>query len=176
MDQIRYYLSNPVVACGTIFMVSALALLAALGMEFTLGLDPCILCVYQRWPYVLTTGLGILGLATLYNEEWVRFAAIIIFVAAIAFFVNGLIAFYHVGVENHWWKSALEGCAVSFQTGSMEELMAMFDDKIPARCDEVPWSFLGISMAGYNMVLSFLLAAGSGYSAVLLTRRDNGML
>lgn len=176
MDDLRYMLANPVAVCGGIFMISLLALFTAFVAEFAFDLDPCVLCVYQRWPYAVTTLLGIAGLATLYEEEWIQYVAIIVFLAAIAFFVNGLIAFYHVGVEQHWWKSALEGCAVEFETGSMEELRAMFDKTIGARCDEVAWSFLGISMAGFNMVLSFLLAAGSGYSAVLLMRREQGAL
>ncbi len=174
MDEIRYYLVNPVFTCGGIFMISILALVVALGTEFTLNLDPCELCIWQRWPYVITTALGMIGLVTLYREEWVQYASMVIFIAAAVFFANFLLAFYHVGVEYHWWTSALEGCAVEFKKGSLEELVAMFDDKIPARCDDVKFRFLGISMAGYNMLLSLALAVASGYSAVLVMRRDRG--
>jgi len=171
-DTLEFYLSNPIATCGAIFLVSLLALIFAFGMEFMMGLKPCVLCIYQRVPYFITTGLGVIGLATLYREEWINYAAYVIFFTAITFFVGGVIAFYHVGVEQHWWASALEGCAVEFEKGSIEELKAMIDKKIPARCDEIPWSFLGVSMAGYNVLASLILAFLTGYSAVIIRRTN----
>lgn len=173
---IKAFLANPIVACGMIFLVSAISLIAALIAQYAFGLEPCILCIYQRWPYGIAMLLAVAGLGTLYDERWTKYTAIIVFMCAIVFFTGGLIAFYHVGVEQHWWASAVEGCAANFETGSIEQLKAMMDKKPAVPCDQVAWSFLGVSMAGYNLLLSFALAAGCGFSAVYIRRKtDSGL-
>lgn len=172
------YLSNPIIMSGFIFLVSCSSLTMALIAQYVFGLEPCILCIYQRWPYGITALLGVIGLASLYKEEWAKYVAGIVFLSAVTYFIGGLIAFYHVGVEQHWWVSVLEGCAVDFETGSVDELIALFDNKPAVRCDEIPWAdpIFGISMAGYNVLMSLGLAVICGISSVLIARRANGML
>lgn len=174
-DPIERILSEPAASCGMIFLICAGALGTAYIAEYGFGLTPCILCLYERVPYFIGGALGILGLGTLYKEEWFPHSVIFIFLSAITFFVGGILAFYHVGVEQHWWKSALEGCSVDFESGSIDELMALFDRKPAARCDEIPWAdpILHISMAGYNVMTSFGLAATCLWSAILIRRRMN---
>ena len=175
-DFLKYTLANPIITCGMIFLVSVLSLMFALTSQYVFGLEPCILCIYQRWPYAVTAGLAIIGLGTLYSEETAKYSSIMIFLSAIVFFVSALIAFYHVGVEQHWWVSAVEGCAVNFTQGSVEELVAMIDNRPAARCDEIAWSFLGISMAGYNTLLSLVMTVACTFSAIFIRRRENGVL
>lgn len=169
-------LANAIVVSGMIFLISVLTLAAVFTAQYAFGLEPCTLCIYQRWPYAITALLGIIGLGSLYEESWYRYASIIIFLSSITFFVGGLIAFYHVGVEQHWWRSVLEGCAADFKAGSVQEIVAILDKKPAVRCDQVAWSFMGISMAGYNMIASLIWAFLSGYSAVLVARKANGVL
>lgn len=169
-------LANPIVVCGGIFLISALSLMTALISQYVFGLEPCILCIYQRWPYGIAMLLATAGLAMLYDEHRVKYTAIAVLLCAAVFFAGGLIAFYHVGVEQHWWISAVEGCVANFETGSIEDLKALLDSTPAVRCDQVAWSFLGISMAGYNMLLSFALAAGCALSALFIQRKINGVL
>lgn len=173
----KYILSNPVLACGFIFLISCLSLAFALVAQHVFDLQPCVLCLYQRWPYGINALLGAAGLALLYKEEWTKRAAVTVFLASLFFFAGGVIASYHVGVEQHWWTSILEGCAVDFDTSSVDDLVALFDNNKPAvRCDEVAWRLFGISMAGYNVLMSFALAGISLWSSILIVRRANGVL
>ena len=177
-ETLKHMMANPVTACGAIFLISAIALMTALLAEYAFDLQPCILCIYQRWPYGIAMILSIVGLGTLYEENWIRFCSPAVFLCAVVFFINGLIASYHIGIEQHWWTSAIEGCAVDFAPGSVEELMAMMDNKPAVRCDEIAWAdpVLGLSMTVYNMMLSFTLAVGSAFSAVYIQRKLNGIL
>ncbi len=175
---LKHIMANPVAVCGTIFLISALSLMTALIAQYVFKLEPCILCIYQRWPYGIAMILSFFGLAVLYKEEWVRYSSALVFLCAVTFLIGGAIAFYHVGVEQHWWKSALEGCAVDFSAASVDELMALMDNKPAARCDQIAWAdpIFGISMAGYNMVMSFALAIGSALAAIFMQRKVNGVL
>ena len=75
-----------------------------------------------------------------------------------------------MGVEQGWWQG-LAGCSTTLESGlSFEEFKARIMDAPTARCDEVTWSLLGISMAGYNLALSVALAAGSLWAARRLMR------
>ncbi|MCB9996436.1 MAG: disulfide bond formation protein B [Rhodospirillales bacterium] len=175
---IIHTMANPVAVNGGIFLISAITLMVALISQYVYGLQPCILCIYQRVPYALTALLGIGGLITLYKEEWGRHAALTVFLSSIIFFIGSVIAFYHSGVEQHWWVSILEGCKVDFDAGSVEELMQLMDNKPAARCDEIPWAdpVFGLSMAAYNTMMSFGLGVGCAISAILIRRKDNGLL
>lgn len=129
---------------------SALALLAALALQYLFGLPPCPLCVWQRWPYLLAVALTAGGLLL----EVPRTALVLVLLVLLA--GVGLAA-YHVGVEEGVF--ALPGtCAAAGQARTVEELRRLLDEA-PPRCDEVSASFLGLSLAGWNLVLGLLLSA-----------------
>jgi disulfide bond formation protein DsbB len=144
------------------------SLLSALGFQHIGGFEPCILCLYQRWPYVAVAALAAIALA-LPRPRWVRPA--LVGLCALALFVGGGVAVFHVGVEQHWWAgtAACEG-QVSIGRGSIEDLRAQMLGAPVARCDQVPWSLFGISMAGYNAMISFGLGALSLFAAWRLAR------
>ncbi len=177
-DALKYLLANSIAVCGGIFLVSTTSLMMALIAEYAFGLEPCILCIYQRWPYVITALLGVMGIAAAYKEEWMKFSALAVLLSSAVFFVGAVIAFYHVGVEQHWWKSALEGCEVDFDPNNVEDLMAILDNKPAVRCDVIPWAdpVFGLSMAAYNAMMSFALGIGCAISSVMIARRANGVL
>src|SRR5690606_26210528 len=109
-------------------------------------------CVYQRWPYVATIALGLAGFALARRHP--AAARIALGLAGLTFLVGGGIAGFHVGVEQGWWQGT-SGCgAPASGTGggamTLEQLRAQVLAAPVVRCDEVPWSLLGISMAGYN--------------------------
>lgn len=137
---------------GFIFIASAATLLGAYGFEYAGGLAPCQLCYYQRLPYfaaMLLCGTAWLrpGLA-----HWISAALMAVFLTG-----AGLGA-YHSGVEWHWWAGPAS-CVAGGSGGSVEDLMAQILAAPIVRCDEIPWSLLGISLAGYNSLISAGLMA-----------------
>lgn len=132
----------------------------ALVGQHVFGLEPCVLCLWQRVPYAAVAVLGALALFVPGD----RTPCLMVGAAAGVFLVGAAIAFYHVGVEEHWWESAVPGCdpeTVSFLNDRMtpEELQAALAAKPPKPCDEVDWRLFGLSLAGLNTIGSLALAA-----------------
>lgn len=169
------WLTNPVYVCGAIFSLSAGSLVFALSMEHLAGLQPCELCLWQRVPFVITGLLGLAGLIAAINPDRLKITAFTVFLCALAFLAGGVIAFYHAGVEQHWWRSFLEGCRVDLPSDPSKMLEFIKSAKaVP--CDNVPWSFLGLSMAAWNALISPVLAVLCFAASVLLARRANKFL
>lgn len=165
-----YILSRPAMACFAFAGVAAGALGMAFMAQYVFGLAPCILCVYQRIPYAVVIGLGILGiLMSRFNE---RPAAFVLGAMSLTFFINSVIAFYHTGVERLWWKSFFEGCAVPELEGSITDVLAKIEAAPVVRCDEIPWAdpLIGLSMANYNVIFCLILAVAALWSAARVTR------
>ncbi len=142
------------------------ALAMALASEGFLGLEPCRLCIYQRWPYAVIVLLGLIGLAR------PRLSRTIAGLTGLAFLLNSAIAFYHTGVERHWWTSAVEGCAVPHFGNEPQNFLENIMSTPAGRCDEIPWAdpLLGLSMANYNAMLCFVFFV---LSALCLSRLRN---
>jgi disulfide bond formation protein DsbB len=79
--------------------------------------------------------------------------------AGLVFVVGAGIAFFHVGVEHHWWQGTDSCGAFGAPATSLEDLRRQLEGQPIVRCDEPAWTMLGISMAGYNMLVSLALAA-----------------
>jgi len=130
----------------------------ALFSQYVGGLYPCEMCYWQRWPHGAAIVLA--GAAFLFQATSPR-ARLLTILAALAIAVSGAIGVFHAGVELGWWQG-LTRCTTGGAL-SLDELM-----KVPlVRCDQVQWSLFGISMAGWNAILSLGSAAVIG---VLLTR------
>jgi len=150
----------------------ALLLLAmAIGMlggayafQYLGGLQPCALCLYQRWPWWIAGGVGLLALLPFGDA---RLRGMLLMLGTLAVWAGAGIAAYHAGVEQKWWPGPTS-CSGGATPGTVEELKAMLLAAPVVRCDDIAWSLFGISMAGYNMLLS--LATGAG--VVMLLRRD----
>jgi disulfide bond formation protein DsbB len=139
----------------------------ALVSQFFFGLEPCVLCIYQRWPYVATIALAVLALSLGRDSLWRPW---LLAAAALAFLIGGGIGVFHVGVERHWWEGTAE-CTGGPAALTVEALRAQIVGRPPARCDEIAFSFLGLSMAGWNVVVSLALAGFSLAAARHLNRR-----
>lgn len=140
------------------------AMATALTTQYGFGLEPCILCIYQRIPYVVA---GVLAAIALSPKVPLRGKIVLIALCGLAFAVDSATAVYHVGVEHHWWESACVG-GVNPEANSPEALQALLAGPPPVPCDRIPWSVFGISMAGYNAMFAFALAVFSAWSAHLL--------
>lgn len=139
-----------------IALLLPLALLGgALGSQYFGGLYPCEMCYWQRYPHGAAIILAVLALVWPAASQRSRTLTLL---AALAIAVSGAIGVYHAGVE----LGIFEGfttCTTTATATSTEELLKKLM-KVPLiRCDQVQWSFLGISMAGWNAVLSLSGAA-----------------
>lgn len=141
----------------------------ALGMayvaQYGFDLEPCILCLYQRIPYGVIAILGFSGM------RWPHLLRPLFALAALVFLSGAAIAFYHVGVEQHWWASAT-GCTGGLSpTITTADLLKSLDAPPPKPCDAVDWTVLGVSMAGWNVVFSTFAVGASLYARARLQEK-----
>lgn len=157
-------------AVKTALYLVALASLAALALAFIgqygFELQPCVLCIYQRWPFAIAAALCLVALT-----PWARpLAAWLLLLSALVLAVNAGIAVYHVGVEQYWWVGS-EACvgpkAGAGTVQTLAELRAQIMATPITRCDEVAFSLFGVSMAGYNVLFSAGLACYAGVAGRL---------
>lgn len=151
----------------------AAACVGALGTAYTaqygFGLEPCILCLYQRIPYALA---GVLALAAIMMPRGIGRTALLMLCVPV-FLVGAGIAFYHVGVEQHWWASAA-GCGGSVSAfTTTADLQASLLAKPEKACDDVDWTLFGLSMTVYNVAASLVLAAATAYGVKRIRSRGN---
>jgi disulfide bond formation protein DsbB len=157
---------RPVTVAAGLGALSAALLLGALGFQYLGRLPPCELCLWQRWPHLAAAIVGILGggaLATgLLGRDLARPLAAL---TALLVAASGAIAVYHAGVEWHWWLGPSQ-C-----TGSAFKLNGTLDLNAPVvMCDRAAWRLFGLSLAGYNAIIS-LGGAGIGLMLLARTRR-----
>lgn len=147
-------LSSPRAVFSGIADVSVLSLAAALTAEIAFGLEPCILCIYQRIPFVLAAIISLIALS-LRAKPGNNMAPTLAGVCSLLFLINSGIALFHSGVERHWWKSPIEGCAVPPLGENAQSILENILSAPTSRCDEIPWAdpILGLSMANYNVLL-----------------------
>jgi len=151
---IRNILQNERLVLLTLGGISAASLAMAYIAQYAYGLQPCVLCIYQRIPFALVVAFAVLGLLTgKYPRLWLG-------LSALALAANSVIASYHTGVERKWWPSFLEGCTIPEMKGDITDVLAQIQAAPVVRCDEIPWTdpVLGLSMANYNVALCLALA------------------
>jgi disulfide bond formation protein DsbB len=148
--------TDPRLAPLLLALAAIASLAVALASQYWGGLQPCVLCIYQRLPYVAVIALGLIGAIVARRGGWLR---IILVLIGLALLLDVGIAFFHVGVEQKWWAGTA-ACGAAFDpTLSAEELKELLLNQPLVRCDEVPWSLFGISMAGYNVIYAAIWSA-----------------
>ena len=155
------YVIQPRRASLLLALVSAAILLGALALQFLGGLAPCPLCIWQRWPYVALVALGLIG--------WRWRPRALLGIATLVLLGEAGLAAYHVGIEQGWWALP-GGCIAGVTAKSVEELKRMLAEAPPA-CDQVGFTFLGLTLAGWNLVASLALAAYAAAAALDVARR-----
>ncbi len=154
----RAVLNDRRLAPAVVLAASVAVLGGAFAFQYLGGLQPCVLCIYQRYPYGVTIALSLLALTLAMQGGRPAMVRALTYMCGLAFLVGAGIAIFHVGVEQHWWQGTSE-CGATGGGKSLEELKQMLEHAPVVRCDAVAWSLFGISMAGYNALLSLLLAA-----------------
>ena len=141
-------------------LASGGALTTALIAQYGFGLAPCVLCSYQRIPYAAVLVFGVCAFAVgKWDHRGVASAL------GGVFLVSAALAFYHNGVEQHWWSAATSCGGGGALPISVQDLKrALSDGGMPRACDDISWSLFGLSITIYNTVLSLALAAGCFWS------------
>jgi disulfide bond formation protein DsbB len=144
-------------------IASALILGGAYFFQYVLGYDPCALCYDQRHIHQGAIAAGLVGgLALMFVPALQKHAIWICLVLGAIYLYSAGFAAWHAGIEYDWW----DGPATCTSTGpvsiSTDDLMSVLDGGGPVvLCDEAAWTLLGISMAGYNALMSLGLALAS---------------
>lgn len=131
-------------------LVPAAMLAAAYAFQYLGGLYPCEMCWWQRWAHMAALAFAAASFALRGMPDKGR---AMVWLAALAIFVSGAIGGYHAGVEAGIFEG-LTQCATTVSSGSAADLLRDIMAAPIVRCDQVPWSLFGISMAGWNAILS----------------------
>jgi disulfide bond formation protein DsbB len=159
-DRVR---AQPLSAAAlAIAAAAALTLAGAWFFELVLGLEPCPLCLDQRIPYYLAIPLGV-AVGILRNERPARVGLALL---GIIMLVGAGYGVYHAGVEWGFWEgpAACAGGAAAVPTGDI--LSSLKNTQRVVSCSEAAWRFLGLSLAGYNVLIAGGLAAFAFWTAL----------
>ncbi|HEY5020327.1 MAG TPA: disulfide bond formation protein B, partial [Steroidobacteraceae bacterium] len=158
---------NPALSAAlAITLIAAATIAGAWFFQLVLGLVPCPLCLEQRYAYYLAIPLGALvALAAAKDAPRGVLAAGLALLAAAAL-GNAVLGTYHAGVEWRFWQGPTDCTGPVGNLGSAGDLLARLDTVKVIRCDEVQWRFLGLSLAGYNVLISLLMAAIAAWGIV----------
>lgn len=153
--------SEPGVAPAAVIAVFAAAtLVGAWIFQYGFGLAPCPLCLQQRWPYYATIPLAALVAVAAAQKAPRKLLAVGFALIALIMLVGAGLAGYHAGVEWQWWAGPQDCSAAgtSFSGGAASDLLRRMGTARVVRCDEAAWRFLGLSLAGWNVLISLSLA------------------
>ena len=149
------YTSLPVMAA--LFLGTA-TIAGAWFFELVIGLAPCPMCLTQRWPYYIGLPLLVLALIMIKNNS--RNIALICLAAASVLFVAGAIyGGYHSGVEWRLWEGPAACSGGQDLSSSVGNLLQQLKTAKVVSCVDAAWRFLGLSLAGYNVIISTVIAA-----------------
>lgn len=142
---------SPLPIARAVALATPLALLAgAYASQYLGGLHPCEMCWWQRYPHMAAIPLALLACATASTTPMSRLMTAL---AAFAIAASGVIGLFHAGVEYGWWEG-LTACSTAMGAGNAADILDAIMAAPIARCDVAPWSLFGISLAGYNGLLS----------------------
>ncbi len=150
---------------ATSLFLAAAVILTALAFEHIGGMQPCPLCLQQRWAYYAGIPLAFIALVVLSAGHPCAAAALFALVA-LAFLANVGLGGYHAGVEWGLWAGP-DTCAATASPISTSGNMLETLKNAPriVRCDEAGWRFLGLSFAGWNVVASLMLSTAAAKAA-----------
>jgi disulfide bond formation protein DsbB len=151
--------SDATTAAVAVAAIGAATLIGAWIFQYGFGIVPCELCLEQRYAYYFVIPAGaLLAIAASrgLDKRWVALGLIVLALATLA---NASLATYHSGVEWGWWKGPTACTGPLTDLGNASDLLKRLNEVKIVRCDEVQWRFLGLSLAGYNVLISLLMTA-----------------
>lgn len=164
--------SNPALVAALAVGLIALATLAgAWFFQLVLDIRPCPLCLEQRYAYYLAIPLAVLVAIAAARDAPRGLVATGLIVLALAALANAVLGGYHAGVEWTFWQGPTDCSGPVVDLGKAGSLLERLDTVKVIRCDEVQWRFLGLSLAGYNVLISLLMVAIALWGAGKTARR-----
>ncbi|APG62469.1 disulfide bond formation protein B [Sphingorhabdus lutea] len=150
------------------FLTSFALLAGAYIGQYGFHLYPCEMCWWQRYPHFAAIIFAVIGYMMLHrkNPGLAKFLALI---AAISVMISGLIGGFHAGVEYGWWQG-LTACSVPIGNGA--NFLEALENAPIVRCDVAPWDLFGISLAGYN----FLISLGAAILSLKILFRSQSVI
>jgi disulfide bond formation protein DsbB len=124
-------------------------------MQYGFDVQPCVLCLWQRVPFAFAALLAAASFIGRSNGDRTR---VLLALCAILFLANTGLAIFHSGVERHWWEGT-RGCHITpLHNATIDSLRERILNTAVGHCDVISWTFLGLSMANWNIPFSFGLA------------------
>jgi disulfide bond formation protein DsbB len=130
-------------------------MLGAFAFQNIGGMAPCKLCIWQRYPHVIAILLGLLAL----TFENAKLRTLLILAGAVSTATTAVIGIYHAGVEQGIFEGPTSCTSGSIDKLSADDLLNQIMSAPMVRCDDIPWQLVGISMAGWNAIISLVLCA-----------------
>jgi disulfide bond formation protein DsbB len=149
-----------------VFLMATTVLTVALLSQYVGGLAPCELCLYERWPYYAALPLALALTIPATTGDDLRVGAVLL---TAIFGASAVLAFYHVGVEQHWFAGPTACTDSGPPPKTIQDLRELLHSQQAVRCDAPQWSFHEITLAGLNLLASLALCALS--AAALKARR-----
>lgn len=134
------------------FFISSLMLLSAFYLEYFHDAFPCDLCITQRWFHALIISYSLIAIFISKNSFLTN--RLILIGLSITWIASSVAGLYHFGIEMNLWKGPDEcSSAIDFSKDTLKYLL----NKAPIKCDEVMFKILGLSLAGWNALMSFAM-------------------
>jgi disulfide bond formation protein DsbB len=163
---------NPALTAAlAVTAIAAATLAGAWFFQLVLGLVPCPLCLEQRYAYYLAVPLGVLVALAAAKDAPRGIVLTGLALLTLAALGNAVLGTYHAGVEWKLWQGPTDCTGPIGNLGSAGSLLERLDTVKVVRCDEIQWTFLGLSLAGYNVLISLLMAAIGAWGIRGLVRK-----
>jgi disulfide bond formation protein DsbB len=157
-------------AAVAVATLGAATIAGAWFFQYALGLQPCPLCLEQRTPYYIAIPLAVIvAVAALRHAPRAVVAGGLVVIALAMLWGAGL-GVYHAGVEWHWWPGPQDCSGPVTSFGSARDLLKQIQSTSVVRCDEAAWRFLGLSLAGYNVLIALAMVALATWGAAATLR------
>jgi disulfide bond formation protein DsbB len=139
-----------------VFLVSIVALVSALFIEYILGHQPCNLCILERFPYLIAI------IIIIFNYKFSQFEKFFILLLTIIFSIGTILSLYHLGIEQGFIQESL---VCDLKSGSnllsKEEILKQLQQK-NVNCKDVTFKIFGLSLTSYNILISLLISVSTG--------------
>jgi disulfide bond formation protein DsbB len=141
------------------FLIAAVAATTIAGawfFQYVIGLVPCPLCLDQRVPYYAAIPAGLVLGFFARGSRRSKFSRLVLLVIAAILAYGAALGLYHAGVEWKWWPGPATCSGANLMGGG--SLLSQIQGAHVVPCDEAQWRFLGLSLAGYNVLIAGALA------------------
>jgi disulfide bond formation protein DsbB len=139
-------------------LASSLMLLSAFYLEYFEDALPCELCITQRWFHGLIITYSLISIFIL--EKFINVKIFILIVLSFTWLASAIAGLYHFGIEMNFWLGP-DDCSSNIDFS--KDLLTYLLNKSPIKCDEIMFKILGLSLAGWNALLSFLMSLAISY-------------